>query len=86
MLAMLMTALRASLATCVLCGLLYPLAVDGLAQLALPYQANGSLERDADGAVIGSRLIGQPWEGPEWFHGRPSASCSGDSTRRVRQG
>ena len=79
MLAMLMTALRASLATCVLCGLLYPLAVDGLAQLALPYQANGSLERDADGAVIGSRLIGQPWEGPEWFHGRPSATTADPS-------
>ena len=78
MLAMLMTALRASLATCVLCGLLYPLAVDGLAQLALPYQANGSLERDADGAVIGSRLIGQRWEGPEWFHGRPSATTAAD--------
>jgi potassium-transporting ATPase KdpC subunit len=79
MLGMFMSALRASLATCLLCGLLYPLAVNGLAQALLPYQANGSLERDADGVVIGSRLIGQSWEGPEWFHGRPSATTNVDS-------
>ena len=75
---MLMSALRASLATVLLCGLLYPLAVNGLAQILLPYQANGSLERDADGAVIGSRLIGQQWGGQEWFHGRPSATTAAD--------
>ncbi len=78
MLGMLTTALRASLATCLLCGLLYPLAVNGLAQVLLPDQANGSLERDADGTVIGSRLIGQRWEGREWFHGRPSATTEAD--------
>jgi len=86
MLGMLMTALRAALATCLLCGLLYPLAVSGLAQLLLPYQANGSLERDADGTVIASRLIGQRWEGPEWFHGRPSATTAvdpGDAAKTV---
>jgi K+-transporting ATPase ATPase C chain len=43
-------------------------------QLAFPYQANGSLERDASGVVIGSRLIGQQWDGPAWFHGRQSAT------------
>jgi len=78
MLGMLMSALRASLVTGLLCGLLYPLAVDGLAQLALPDQANGSLQRDAAGTVIGSRLIGQRWEGPQWFHGRPSATIGAD--------
>ncbi len=78
MLGMLMSAVRASLATCLLCGLLYPLAFDGLAQRLLPYQANGSLEIDPDGTVIGSRLIGQQWEGPEWFHGRPSATTDAD--------
>ena len=72
------SAARASLVTFVLCGLLYPLSLTALAQLFLPFQANGSLERDADGAVIGSRLIGQRWNGPEWFHGRPSATTAAD--------
>jgi K+-transporting ATPase ATPase C chain len=84
MLGMLMSALRASLVTCLLCGLLYPLAVDGLAQLALPDQANGSLERDAGGTIIGSRLIGQRWEGPEWFNGRPSATTGNDPNDAAR--
>jgi len=70
-------ALRASLVTLVLCGLAYPLAVTGLAQWIMPQQANGSLERSADGAIIGSRLIGQQWNGPQWFHGRLS-----ETTRR----
>jgi len=78
MLGMLTSALRASIATCLLCGLIYPLAVDGVAQVLLPYQANGSLERDADGTVIGSHLIGQQWDGPQWFHGRPSATTATD--------
>jgi len=73
-----MTALRASLVTWVLCGLAYPLALTGLGQWLMPYQANGSLEKDPDGAVIGSRLIGQAWTGPQWFHGRPSATTGTD--------
>jgi K+-transporting ATPase ATPase C chain len=71
-------ALRASLVTLVLCGLVYPLALVGLGQALLPFQANGSLVRDAQGTVIGSRLIGQDWAGPEWFHGRPSATTAAD--------
>jgi K+-transporting ATPase ATPase C chain len=62
----------------VLCGLLYPLALTGLGQLILPFQANGSLERGQDGTVLGSRLIGQEWSGPQWFQGRPSATTAGD--------
>jgi len=75
---MLLSALRASLVTFVLCGLIYPLALTGLAQLLLPFQANGSLQHGPDGAVIGSRLIGQQWDDPAWFHGRPSATTAAD--------
>jgi potassium-transporting ATPase KdpC subunit len=74
----LITALRASLVTWVLCGIAYPLALTGLGQWLMPVQANGSLERNSDGTVIGSRLIGQLWNGPEWFHGRPSATTNTD--------
>jgi K+-transporting ATPase ATPase C chain len=72
------TALRASLVAWVLCGIAYPLALTGLGQWLLPFQANGSLERNPDGAVIGSRLIGQAWNGPQWFHGRLSATTDTD--------
>lgn len=71
-------ALRASLVTWVLCGIAYPLALIGLGQGLMPAQANGSLETSPDGAVIGSRLIGQAWTGPAWFHGRPSATTDTD--------
>jgi len=73
-----MSALRASLVTWVLCGLAYPLALTGLGQWLMPDQANGSLERKPDGTMIGSRLIGQAWKGPQWFHGRPSATTEAD--------
>jgi soluble P-type ATPase len=67
-------AMRFSVITPQLCGLAYPLALTGLAQWLMPGKANGSLLRSLDGTVIGSRLIGQNWDGPEWFHGRPSAT------------
>ena len=76
----LLPALRASLVTWVLCGLVYPMAVTGIGQALLPFQANGSLEVAPDGTVTGSRLIGQQWEGPQWFHGRPSAITDTDSS------
>jgi K+-transporting ATPase ATPase C chain len=72
------SAVRASLVTWVLCGLAYPLALTGLGQWLMPSQANGSLARNPDGTVIGSRLIGQAWNGPQWFHGRPSATTGTD--------
>ena len=56
-----------------LCGLAYPLAVTGLAQLIFPSQAAGSLASQ-DGRVIGSWLIGQNFSQPGYFHGRPSAA------------
>jgi K+-transporting ATPase ATPase C chain len=73
-----MAALRASLVTWVLCGIAYPLALVRLGQWLMPVQANGSLERNPDGTIIGSRLIGQAWKDPEWFHGRPSATTDID--------
>jgi K+-transporting ATPase ATPase C chain len=63
-----------TIATTVLLGIFYPLLVTGLAQLIFPNQANGQLLRGKDGVVIGSRLIGQPFSGPGYFHSRPSAA------------
>ena len=57
-----------------LLGLAYPLAVTGIAQVAFPDQANGSLVRDAGGKVVGSSLIGQPFVGATYLHPRPSVS------------
>jgi K+-transporting ATPase ATPase C chain len=74
MLAIIMPAVRASAILWLLLGLAYPIAVTGLAQLLFPDAARGSLVTRADGTVLGSRLIGQQWTGPEWFHGRLSAT------------
>lgn len=60
----------------VLLGIIYPLVVTGLAQVIFPGQAAGSLI-EKDGKVIGSRLIGQPFSRPGYFHSRPSAAGSG---------
>jgi K+-transporting ATPase ATPase C chain len=57
----------------VLVGVVFPLLLFVIGQIAFPVQANGSLVRDGQGHVIGSSLIGQQFTQPAYFHGRPSA-------------
>jgi K+-transporting ATPase ATPase C chain len=62
------------LALTLLTGIVYPLVVTGIAQVAFPYQANGNLLTNSRGEVIGSELIAQPFSSPVYFHPRPSAA------------
>jgi potassium-transporting ATPase KdpC subunit len=66
-------ALRMAIVLIVLCGVIFPLLVFAIGQVAFPAQANGSLVTDGQGHVVGSSLIGQQFTQPFYFHGRPSA-------------
>lgn len=70
------TAVLMVIVTTVLLGLVYPIAVTGLAQLLFPVQANGERIEEQRG-IVGSRLIGQPFSSPGYFHSRPSAAGNG---------
>ena len=67
-------AIRATIVTLVLTGLIYPFVITGLAQLLFPWRANGSLVTDEKGQVVGSELIAQGFINPAYFQPRPSAA------------
>ena len=67
-------ALVALVALTIITGIIYPLVVTGIAQVVFPYQANGSILTGADGQPVGSALIGQQFDHPQYFWGRLSAT------------
>lgn len=73
-------ALVSLLAFTVLCGFVYPLVMDGVAAAVFPHQATGSLLRDRDGHVVGSALIGQPFDNPAYFWSRLTAEANYDAS------
>jgi K+-transporting ATPase ATPase C chain len=75
------TAVMATLALVMVCCGVYPLVVFAIGQTCFPAKANGSLIVNTNGAILGSRLIGQPFSAEKYFHSRPSAAGNGyDST------
>jgi potassium-transporting ATPase KdpC subunit len=67
-------AIRSTLVLWVITALIYPLVMIGIGQIAFPFQANGSLLKNAQGQVVGSALIGQPFTSDRYFNSRPSTT------------
>ena len=72
----LIVAMRMTIATLILLGLVYPLGTTAVARIVFPHQAAGSLVT-RDGRVVGSELIGQGFANPAYFQSRPSAAGNG---------
>jgi K+-transporting ATPase ATPase C chain len=72
----LITSVLMTIATTVLLGIVYPLVVTGISQLLFPKKANGQFI-EANGKIVGSRIIGQAFSSPGYFHSRPSAAGNG---------
>ena len=69
------TAISLFIALMVVVAVIYPLLVTSVSKILFPWHANGSLIHDAEGKVIGSMLIGQPFSDPKYFWSRPSATA-----------
>jgi K+-transporting ATPase ATPase C chain len=67
-------AIRSTLVLWVITALIYPLVMLAIGQIALPFQANGSLIKNTQGQVVGSALIGQPFRSDRYFNSRPSTT------------
>jgi potassium-transporting ATPase KdpC subunit len=81
--AQVLAAVRVILVFTVLLGLAYPLVITGVSQVLFNDKADGSLVENADGEVVGSKLLGQTFTGEEYFHGRPSAAGGGASGSEI---
>jgi K+-transporting ATPase ATPase C chain len=72
----LITAVFMTIATTMLLGIIYPLTITAISQIVFPKRANGQIIL-RDGKMLGSRIIGQAFTGPGYFHSRPSAAGNG---------
>jgi K+-transporting ATPase ATPase C chain len=78
------TGIRSTLVLWVLTALIYPFIMIGIGQTIFPYQANGSMIKNAQGQVVGSALIGQPFASDRYFQSRPSTTSysTGDPKKK----